>query len=208
MTGPWSWSVEVDPGRWLVVPQEAPAPWVAAVVAATRETIAAFVTEQTGPEGPDALGSPEITRMCEEAVANLCAFADGVGPGGGVVAAVGLLDRTPVPVLVAVDVAEDGAEPADLLALCGASGGSPVEDPRVEHLDLPDGDGVRVVRLDVGERSGDVWASVALGRRVEHPDAVIDTLLVWRTTDLVLLPAMVELLDELLAAVHVARSDA
>jgi hypothetical protein len=64
---------------------------------------------------------------------------------------------------------------------------------------------VRVVRLDVDE-AGTGWMSVAVGRRVEHHDAVVDTVLVWRTVDLFLVAAMVELLDQLLPAVQITRS--
>ncbi|WP_036969922.1 hypothetical protein, partial [Promicromonospora kroppenstedtii] len=124
------------------------------------------------------------------------------------VAALGVLGRGPVPVLVAVG-ASDPADPDDgLLAALGATGGNPVSPPTVEYPDLPDGDGVRVTRLDVGEFSGGGWLSIGLGRRTEHDDVVVDTVLVWRSQDLMLGAAMLELLDELLAAVRVVRTAA
>jgi hypothetical protein len=49
---------------------------------------------------------------------------------------------------------------------------------------------------------------VGLGRRTDHSDAVVDTVLVWRTQDVLLGAAMVDLLDELLPAVRVTRGEA
>jgi hypothetical protein len=88
----------------------------------------------------------------------------------------------------------------------GATGGTPVAPPRIEHVDLPDGDGMRVTRLDLDPVSGGAWVSVCLGRRTEHADAVVDTVLQWRSQDLLQVPAMTQLLDELLPTVSILRS--
>ncbi|MCP2265878.1 hypothetical protein ACFQHV_12430 [Promicromonospora thailandica] len=218
----WTWWVD-PPARWLVVPAvglDDPADvarWEREAVGVVR----ASLEPEPGPEpdpdpGPEPDSGPELDdaaragldRLAADAVANLRAFADGVVPSGSrVLAALGVHGNGPVPVLVAVGVS-DPAEPDDgLMAALGATGGEPAAPPNVEHLDLPDGDGVRVVRLDMDE-AGTGWMSVAVGRRVEHPDAVVDTVLVWRTVDLFLVATMAELLDELLPAVRVERSAA
>ena len=157
----------------------------------------------------DDAGRAALDRAAAESVANLRAFADGMAAEGHrVVAALGVLGRGPVPVLVAVG-ASDPADPDDgLLAALGATGGNPVSPPTVEYPDLPEGDGVRVTRLDVGEFSGGGWLSIGLGRRTEYDDVVVDTVLVWRSQDLMLGAAMLELLDELLPAVRVVRAAA
>jgi hypothetical protein len=128
--------------------------------------------------------------------------------GHRVVAVLGVLGRGPVPVLVAVG-ASDPADPDDgLLAALGATGGNPAAPPHVEYPDLPDGDGVRVTRLDVGGLSGSGWLSIGLGRRAERDGVLLDTVLVWRSQDLMLGAAMLELLDELLPAVRITRTAA
>ena len=111
----------------------------------------------------------------------------------------------------ATAVVRESLEPApddDLMAALGATGGYPAAPPAVEYPDMPDGDGVRVIRLDIGEETGGAWMSVGLGRRTEHPDAVVDTVLVWRTQDLLLGTAMVELLDQLMPAVRIDQAEA
>jgi hydroxymethylpyrimidine/phosphomethylpyrimidine kinase len=65
---------------------------------------------------------------------------------------------------------------------------------------------MRVTRLDLDPENGGAWVSVCLGRRTEHADAVVDTVLQWRSQDLLHGPAMTELLDELLPAVRILRS--
>ncbi len=165
--------------------------------------------EPAQPGELDDAGRAALDRAAAESVANLRAFADGMAAEGHrVVAALGVLGRGPVPVLVAVG-ASDPADPDDgLLAALGATGGNPVSPPTVEYPDLPDGDGVRVTRLDVGGFSGGGWLSIGLGRRTEHDDVVVDTVLVWRSQDLMLGAAMLELLDELLPAVRITRTAA
>ncbi|WP_369374206.1 hypothetical protein AB1046_08315 [Promicromonospora sp. Populi] len=219
----WTWRVD-PPDGWLVVPAtgldtpDSITLWERESTAAVRESIEPRPADpgdlqaSASPADPVELDDEARTaldRMAAEAVANLRAFADGMAPDGHRVAArLGVLGRGPVPVLVAVGVS-DPAEPDDgLLAALGATGGYPIAPPTVEYPEVPDGDGVRVVRLDIGEETGGAWMSVGLGRRTEHPDAVVDTVLVWRTQDLLLGAAMVEWLDELLAAVLITRSAA
>lgn len=231
----WTWRVE-PPDHWLVVPAlatedpEDVAAWEREAQVAVRESLQAqYDADALGlpdpdddepaasgkPAGPaepvelDDAGRAELDRAAAESVVNLRAFADGMAAEGHrVVAALGVLGRGPVPVLVAVG-ASDPADPDDgLLAALGATGGSPVTPPNIEYPDLPDGDGVRVTRLDIGGISGGGWLSIGLGRRSEHDDVVVDTVLVWRSQDLMLGAAMLELLDELMPAVHVVRTAA
>lgn len=207
----WTWTVD-PPARWLVVPStvtedhEDVATWEREATAAVRASLEPHPGDDGVPVELDDATRTALDEASAQAVANLRAFADGMAPDGHrVVAPLGVLGRGPVPVLVAVGVS-DPAEPDDgLMAALGATGGHPAAPPNIEYPDLPDGDGVRVVRLDVGEVTGGVWLSVGLGRRTEHPDAVVDTVLVWRTQDLLLGAAMVELLDELLPAVRITR---
>lgn len=207
----WTWWID-PPAGWLVVPAtgldepEGITWWEREARAVVRESVEPRPDESgEAPELDDAMRA-ELDQLAADSVANLRAFADGVASGASrVVAALGVMGNGPVPVLVAVGVS-DPAEPDDgLMDALGATGGEPVSPPNIEHLDLPEGDGMRVVRLDVDE-AGSGWMSVAVGRRVEHPDAVVDTVLVWRTLDLFLVAAMVELLDELLPTVQITRS--
>lgn len=210
----WSWRVD-PPAGWLVVPSTLTedyadvAAWERGAVTAVRASLEPQPDADGDPVAPDAAARAALDRMAEDSIGNLRAFADGMAPEGHrVVARLGVLGRGPVPVLVAVGVS-DPAQPDDgLMAALGATGGYPAAPPTVEYPELPDGDGVRVVRLDVGEETGGAWLSVGLGRRTDHPDAVVDTVLVWRTQDVLLGAAMVDLLDELLPAVRVTRSAA
>lgn len=208
----WTWWVD-PPAGWLVVPAsglDAPddiARWERGATVVVRDSVEPAPDESGEPVLLDDAARAELDRLAADAVANLRAFADGMAPGGNrVLGALGVMGNGPVPVLVAVGVS-DPADPDDgLMAALGATGGTPAMAPNVQHLDLPDGDGVRVVRLDIDEATGSGWMSVAVGRRVEHPDAIVDTVLVWRTVDLFLAAAMVELLDELLPTVQIVRS--
>lgn len=204
----WTWRVD-PPAGWLVVPSTETEPpdavtaWEREVTATVRESFEP-VPGETAELDDTALA--ELDQLAVDSVANLRAFADGMAPAGNrVVAALGVLGNGPVPVLVAVGLSDPADPDGGLMAALGATGGNPATPPNVEHLDLPDGDGVRVVRLDVDE-AGTGWMSVAVGRRTEHPDAVVDTVLVWRTVDLFLVAAMVELLDQLLPTVQITRS--
>ena len=210
----WTWRVD-PPDRWLVVPAtglDVPddiARWERGATAVVRRSVEPVPDESGETVELDDAGRADLDQLAADSVANLRAFADGVAPGGNrVVAALGVMGNGPVPVLVAVSVSDPAAPDDGLMAALGATGGSPAAPPNVEHLDLPDGDGVRVVRLDVGEETGGAWLSVGLGRRTDHSDAVVDTVLVWRTQDVLLGAAMVDLLDELLPAVRVTRDEA
>lgn len=146
-------------------------------------------------------------QVATESVSNLRAFADGVIEAGAVVVAtIRVPESTPAPVLVTVGVEPPGDPGDHLLEALGATGGSAVAPPKIEHLDLPDGDGMRVTRLDLDPATGAARISICLGRRTEHPDAVVDTVLQWRSQELLHGPAMTELLDDLLPAVRITRS--
>lgn len=199
----WTWRVE-QPEGWVLVPTTGAlspdelAEWEREVTEAVRASF---------DDAPDEALDEIYAEVAARSVANLRAFADGVIDSGARVAATFRVpDVTPVPVLVTVGVEPPGDPGDDLMAALGATGGYPVAPPKIEHIDLPDGDGMRVTRLDLDAEAGAAWMSVCLGRRTEHPDAVVDTVLRWRSPDLLRGPAMTELLDELLPAVHVTRS--
>ncbi|GAB2480314.1 hypothetical protein GCM10027063_23090 [Promicromonospora xylanilytica] len=207
----WTWRVD-PPEGWLLVPATGALPpdliamWEAEAAAIVRASFDDGPAPE-GDEAPDEVLEALRDRVATESVAGLRAFADGVIDAGAVVVATwGVLDQAPVPVLVTVGVEPPDDPGDDLMTALGATGGSPVAPPRTEHLALPDGDGMRVIRMDLDPETGAAWMSVALGRRTEHPDAVVDTVLQWRSHDLLNGPAMVELLDELLPAVLITRS--
>jgi hypothetical protein len=208
----WAWQVD-PPAGWLVVPSSATetpedvAEWEREATEAVRASLEPVPDDDGETVELDDAARAELDQLAADSVANLREFADGMAPAGHrVVGALGVMGNGPVPVLVAVGLSDPTAPDDGLMEALGAMGGQPAMQPHVEHLDLPDGDGVRVTRLDVDELTGAGWLSVAVGRRVEHPDAVVDTVLVWRTVDLFLAAAMVELLDQLLPAVQITRS--
>ena len=208
--GELDWTID-PPEGWLVVPAagtETPdviGAWEHEVTEAVRASF-----EDQAPEGY-ALSDDERSAVLETVTASIAgvrAQADSVaGDGERVVAAFGLPDRGPVPVLVAVGMSDPGESDDALLEALGAKGGgTPLNPPTVEYLDLPDGDGVRVSRLDIADDGG-AWLSVGLGRRTEYWDTLVDTVLLWRTQDLFAVPHMMEALDELLTAITITRSD-
>lgn len=218
----WTWQV-APPEGWLLVPTTATLPpdllaaWELEVAGLVRSTLFDDGTgaesdkypADRGPadEDPDGVLDAVRDRVAAESVANLRAFADGVVEGGAlVVATFRVPDSAPVPVLATVGIEPLGDPGDDLMTALGATGGNPVAPPKIEHVDLPDGDGMRVTRLDLDPVNGGAWVSVCLGRRTEHADAVVDTVLQWRSQDLLQGPAMTELLDELLPAVSILRS--
>jgi hypothetical protein len=208
----WTWQV-APPEGWLLVPTTATLPpdllaaWELEVAGLVRSSLFDDGPEPESDEDPDGVLDAVRDRVAAESVANLRAFADGVIDGGAlVVATFRVPDSAPVPVLATVGI-ESADDPGDdLMTALGATGGNPVAPPKIEYLDLPDGDGMRVTRLDLDPETGGAWVSVCLGRRTEHADAVVDTVLQWRSQDLLHGPAMTELLDELLPAVHIIRS--
>lgn len=208
--GELDWTID-PPEGWLVVPAagtetpEVISAWEQEVTEAVRASF-----EQQASEGYDP-SDDERAHLLETvtvSIANLRAQADGAaGDGERVVAAFGLPDRGPVPVVVAVGMSDPGAPDDALLEALGAKGGgAPLNPPTVDYLDLPDGDGVRVSRLDIANDGG-AWLSVGLGRRTEYPDAVVDTVILWRTQDLFAVPFMMERLDDLLPAITITRSE-
>jgi hypothetical protein len=210
-TNGWAWLVD-EPEGWLLVPTTDALPtellvaWEREVTEVIRASFADDPEEQADDETGEVLTALR-ERVAAESVANLRAFADGVIDAGAVVAATFRVpDSAPVPVLVTVGVEPPGDPGDHLMTALGATGGHPVAPPKIEHVDLPDGDGMRVTRLDLDTETGGAWVSVCLGRRTEHADAVVDTVLQWRSQDLLQGPAMTELLDELLPAVTIVRS--
>jgi hypothetical protein len=206
-----TWQID-PPAGWLLVPTNATLPpdllaaWELEAAGLVRSSFRDGPEPETD-EGPDAVLDAVRDRVAAESVARLRAFADGVIEGGAlVVAAIGVLDQTPTPVLVTVGAGPLDDTGDDLMTALGATGGNPVAPPKIEHVDLADGDGMRVIRLDLDAETGGAWLSVCLGRRTEHADAVVDTVLQWRSQDLLHGPAMIELLDELLPAVRITRS--
>jgi hypothetical protein len=213
-TTDWAWNVE-PPAGWLAVPatgedsQEVIDRWEREALALITDSI--MPQEVVDDEYRD-LAVPDdfravLERTAADSVANLREFADSVAQDGDrIFAAVGILGCTPIPVLVAVGLSSLDDNGDGLMAALGATGGAPLGPPEIDHLDMPDGDGLRVTRLDLGGQSGTAWVSVALGRRAEHDDVVADTVLVWRSQDLFVTSVMTEMLDELMPAVKIVRS--
>ncbi|GAA1866077.1 hypothetical protein [Myceligenerans crystallogenes] len=221
-TDGWTFHVQETHG-WIVVPRAGALPpgALAAWESTASDVIAeAFddgvVHDDVAPssaagaaaaEQHDAVIADLRRQAATASVANLRAFADGVAEAGAVVAATYRVPgTTPAPVLVVVGVEPPGDPGDDLMEALGATGGTAIAPPRIEHLDLPDGDGMRVTRLDLDPATGAARISICLGRRTEHPDAVVDTVIQWRSQELLYAPAMTELLDDLLPAVRITRS--
>lgn len=208
---PWSWTIDPVDG-WTAVPTSHDP---ADVVGAWESEVVEALLASVGPAMDQAieLGLPVsdadrelLHRNLAESVANLVRFADQVAPDARVAALVGLQDRGPVPVVVSVALSEPGAPDDMLMQVLGAVGGNPVNPPNVEYLDLPDGDGIRVTRMELDPDSSEVWLTVGLGRRTEHADAVVDTVLLWRTQDIIIAEPVGAALDALLSAVRITRS--
>ncbi|MEU4384252.1 hypothetical protein [Promicromonospora sp. NPDC023805] len=207
----WTWTVD-EPEGWALVPTADAVPpelleaWEREITEVVRVSFDDGPVETTDAETVEALDALR-ERVAVESVASLRAFAEGVLDAGAlVVATFRVPDSAPVPVLVTVGIEPPGDPGDDLMTALGATSGSPVAPPKIEHVDLPDGDGMRVTRLDLDPQNGGAWVSVCLGRRTEHADAFVDTVLQWRSQDLLHCPAMTELLDELLPAVSIVRS--
>lgn len=207
----WSWTIDPVEG-WTAVPGSHES---ADVVSTWRDEVVTAVLASVEPTMDQMidLGVPVsdadralMHQNVAASVANLVSFADQVAPDARVAALVGLQDRGPVPVLVSVALSEPDAPDETLMNVLGATGGNPVNPPDVEYLDLPDGDGIRVTRMEIDPNGGEVWLSVGLGRRTEHADAVVDTVLLWRTQDIIIAEAVGAALDDLLPAVRITRS--
>lgn len=213
----WSWTIDPPPG-WLVVPSRLTEPdlvdeWESAAVDVVVEAFEqSFAEAQAASSTPLPDPGPEVReaarQVAADSVASVLRLADDVAPDGHrVVAAARVRDRGLIPVLVVVG-AGDPDDPDALMTAVGAVGGAPLAPPKVEYLDLPDGDGVRVTRLDLAGPDGSAWTSVALGRRTEDADGAVDTVLLWRTQDFFLVPVIAPELDDLLPAVTITRSAA
>lgn len=208
----WAWTIDEVEG-WTAVPSSAdPAEvvreWHDEVVAAVLASVEPTMDQMIDLGVPVSDADRELMhRNVAESVTNLVAFADQVAPDARVAALVGLQDRGPVPVLVSVALSEPGAGDDTLMQVLGATGGNPVNPPNIEYLDLPDGDGIRVTRMELDPDNAEVWLSVGLGRRTEHADAVVDTVLLWRTQDIIIAEAVGAALDELLPAVRITRGE-
>ncbi len=208
----WTWTIE-PPDGWLVVPSTATEPadavraWESEVVEALLES---FLPEgATGPDGPDpdADHVAMVRSSLAQTVGSLVTLADEAATEGArAIAGVGLLDRGPVPVLVTVGMGDPDESDDVFMTVLGAKGGNPVSPPGIEYPELPDGDGIKVTRVDIDEATGGAWVSVAAGRRTEFPDGVVDTALVWRSQDLVLVPTILDVIVDLLPAVKIIRS--
>lgn len=185
-----SWWLELDPSEWLVVPTEDDGHWCAEVMDRVRRPL-------DDGEGSDARPDNVRDDIAERSVSGLLAYAATMADDGLTVAALGVPERTPVPVVVTV-AAIDEDDPLDLLEACGARGGASFDAPEVEYLDLEAGDGIRVTRVDVG---ADAVArmSVSLGVRSECTDTVIR----WRSTDIAIVAEMTDRLDRLLAGIRI-----
>ncbi|WP_285101279.1 hypothetical protein [Promicromonospora sp. MEB111] len=206
----WTWTIEA-PAGWLVVPSTVTEP-AETVGAWQGEAVELLLTsflpqDSDGGAQPDA-GHVELVRdSLTQTVASLVAFADEAATEGArAIAGLGLLDRGPVPVLVTVGMMDPAESDDALMTVLGATGGNPVNPPSIEYPELPDGDGIQVTRVDIDEAGG-AWVTVAVGRRTEHPEAVVDTALIWRSQDLVLVPTILETLVGLLSAVKIIRSE-
>ncbi|KTR53777.1 hypothetical protein [Curtobacterium oceanosedimentum] len=130
------------------------------------------------------------------ALDTLLAFRAGLGPGQWLVASLAVPGNWPLPVVVTVGLAEGGT--TELLELAGATGGLPIEPPSVDELpDHVGGEGPVVTRYDLDD-DGAIWASVTAVRRADG----VDTHVLWRTTDLGLVPVFAPLVVDLLATVE------
>ncbi|MFD7306637.1 hypothetical protein [Promicromonospora sp. NPDC059942] len=205
----WTWTIE-PPAGWLVVPSTVTEP-AETVGAWQGEAVELLLTSFLPEEADGGTAQPEHVELVRgsltQTVASLVAFADEAATEGArAIAGLGLLDRGPVPVLVTVGMMDPDESDDALMTVLGATGGNPVNPPSIEYPELPDGDGIQVTRVDIDEAGG-AWVTVAVGRRTEHPEAVVDTALIWRSQDLVLVPTILETLVGLLPAVQIIRSE-
>lgn len=194
--------IDVEAPQWLVVPtaDQATPQWRAEVL----ELFAAVAQVDRDAEGEARLfaGGPEVDPVA--ALDSLLQFRTALGDGERLVASLAVPNRWPLPVVVSVGVADpDGA---DLLELAGAHGGLPVDRPVVDELpEHVRGEGPIVTRFDLDD-DGAVWATVCAVRRetLSHHSATttVDTRVLWRTSDLDVVPVFGEELVDLLAAIE------
>jgi hypothetical protein len=190
-----TWALELPPDEWIAVPAGADDVWRAAAV---EELRTALTTTASATTDVDSEIEEFLSAVATRSIDQLLAFERSSATHGITVAAVDVLGRTPVPVLVTVATI-DPEDPVDLMAVCGASAGpTSFDPPEVEYLDVEDGDGIRVTRTDIAA-DGAIIASVSVAVRIAHADIVIR----WRTTDLPLITEMTDRMDELLAGVRI-----
>ncbi len=195
--------IDVEAPQWIVVPaaDEATPRWRAEVL----ELFAAVAQVDRDAEGEARLfaGGPEVDPVA--ALDSLLAFRAALDDGERLVASLAVPNRWPLPVVVSVGVAApDGG---DLLELAGALGGLPVDRPVVEELpEHVGGEGPVVTRYDLDDE-GVLWATVCAVRREAlrtddvGPTTAVDTRVLWRTSDLDVVPVFGEELVGLLAAI-------
>jgi hypothetical protein len=190
--------------EWLVVPEpaEAPVDWRAEVL----RLFDAIAEVDRNADGAHRLFADGAEVDARAALANLLEFRAALGSEQRLVAGLLVPNRWPLPVVVSVGVSDpDGP---DLLELAGATGGLPVDRPAVDELpEHVGGEGPIVTRYDLDD-DGVVWASVCAVRRERlvsgdgGPDVDVDTRVLWRTSDLEVVPVFGPSLIELLAAVR------
>ncbi|RUQ10037.1 hypothetical protein [Curtobacterium sp. HSID17257] len=183
-------SITTDGATWLLVPHpdEVDTAWRA-------ETLELFdAVVRLDDERPEHRTDERLDTVA--ALDTLLAFRAGLGPGQWLVASLAVPGNWPLPVVVTVGLAEGGT--TELLELAGATGGLPVEPPSVDELPgHVGGEGPVVTRYDLDE-DGAIWASVTAVRRADG----VDTHVLWRTTDLGLVPVFAPLVVDLLATVE------
>ncbi|MDM7887897.1 hypothetical protein QUG98_05450 [Curtobacterium sp. RHCJP20] len=183
-------SITTDGATWLLVPHpdEEDTAWRA-------ETLELFdAVVRLDDERPEHRTAERLDTVA--ALDTLLAFRAGLGPGQRLVASLAVPGNWPLPVVVTVGLAEGGT--AELLDLAGATGGLPVEPPSVDELpEHVGGEGPVVTRYDLDD-DGAIWATVCAVRRSDG----VDTHVLWRTTDLGLVPVFAPLVVDLLATVE------
>ena len=197
MSGP-DWTLDVELPDWLHVPGAAAdtAGWrrdVTEVFAAIAEVDEALAGTEGAPPAGEPLDVPS-------ALDTLLEFAASLPHDRRLVAGLGIAGRWPLPVVVRVWPTSGDA---DLLDAAGARGGVPIEQPTVEYLPEELGDGIRVTRFDLDDE-GAVWASVGCARRGDGVDSVV----LWRTTELELVPLFSPQLEELIGRIVVGTATA
>jgi len=189
------WSLDIGFPDWLSIPRGArDIDWWRPAVTLAFETLS-----EADHQLRDPLSESGTVIGVDEAIDTLLDFAESLPADQRLVAALGLPDRWPLPVVVAVTAVED--EPQDLLAAAGARGGRPIELPLVDYLPDELGDGIRVTRFDLDDE-GAVWATVCCARRADD----VDTILTWRTNKLDLVPRFSPVLESLLGAVRIGSA--
>jgi hypothetical protein len=183
--------IDVDLPEWLLVPPTVTDEW--------RTAVCDVFDTITRVER----ALPEEGRMFEDgmvidaraAVEQLVRMAGDLDGDDRLVASLVVPNRWPLPVIVSVGAADPEA---DLLDLAGATGGLPIDAPTVDELP-PEvgGEGPVVTRFDLAD-DGAIMATVCCLRRADG----VDTRVLWRTSDLAVVPILLPSLVELVGAVR------